>query len=436
MEKYKVNDEEEIVNGNEEMHEFLGKCPSVFSRRTLIILGSIFVSLLTVTWLVKYPHVVSGDVTINANNAVIKLVAPVDGRIRIVAKSGTLKTDDLIAYISNSAKLKDVLILSDRLKKFDPLHSNFSEAIRQFSDSLELGEISRFHSTFRKQLIRAYLYETANTLREQILTSGKVLEQQQTITIQRKLITELKQKSLAIALSSYIRDSTLFHDKVITFPELERSKQFMLNTLSEVERINAEVIQSRIEEISLEKKKDQMILEDANRQQEILSDLNGAHADLQSAIREWETRYLIKSPTNGQLEHLRFWSENQFVPAGAELFGVTPAYDSYFAEVRTPSQGMGKVTEGQKVLINLEDFPYNEYGYLIGKVSSISTIKTYDEEKKSYTLLKVSLPPDLITNLKVPIKFKHGMKGTGEIVTGDKRLVNRVFETIKVVFAQ
>ncbi len=69
------------------------------------------------------------------------------------------------------------------------------------------------------------------------------------------------------------------------------------------------------------------------------------------------------------------WSENQFVKSGTQIFAVVPSNTSSFTgKIQVPLHGSGKIKKGQDVLITCDAFPYLEYGYIEGKVESISMI--------------------------------------------------------------
>jgi hypothetical protein len=83
---------------------------------------------------------------------------------------------------------------------------------------------------------------------------------------------------------------------------------------------------------------------------------------------------------------------------------------------------MGKASVGQKVIIKLDDYPYQEFGMLEGKVQSLDPSLNV----KFYRVM-VSLPAGLKSTYKQNFTFKTEMIGSAEIVTADLRLIERVF---------
>jgi hypothetical protein len=90
--------------------------------------------------------------------------------------------------------------------------------------------------------------------------------------------------------------------------------------------------------------------------------------------------------------------------------------------VDIPVRGMGKASVGQKVIIKLDDYHYQEFGMLEGKVQSLDPSLNV----KFYRVM-VSLPKGLKSTYQQNFTFKTEMIGSAEIVTADLRLIERVF---------
>ena len=129
-----------------------------------------------------------------------------------------------------------------------------------------------------------------------------------------------------------------------------------------------------------------------------------------------------------------FWRENSFVSSGQELFTVIPDKGDFFGEIKIPAQGAGKVEVGQQANVKLLKYPYDEYGYLRGKVSSISRITNNINTENGITptyLVTVSFPDGMTTNFgrRLPLDFET--QGQVEIITKRKRLIERLFDNLK-----
>ena len=87
----------------------------------------------------------------------------------------------------------------------------------------------------------------------------------------------------------------------------------------------------------------------------------------------------------------------------------------------------GKIARGEKVLIKLDNYRYQEYGIIEGRVQNISF--TPDEKGNYY--VDVVLPRGLKTSYQKTLPFDKELKGNAEIVTQDLRLIERFFYQIR-----
>ena len=136
------------------------------------------------------------------------------------------------------------------------------------------------------------------------------------------------------------------------------------------------------------------------------------------------------SPSDGNVQFLDFWRENQFVSQGQETFSIIPKDNKPLGELILPSNGAGKVKLGQEVIVKLENYPYQQYGTIKGRVQSISLTTNQSRDKNNtFTnnyMIVVSLPNPLRTNFGVMLSFKSDLKGSADIITDDRKLVSRL----------
>ena len=81
----------------------------------------------------------------------------------------------------------------------------------------------------------------------------------------------------------------------------------------------------------------------------------------------------------------------------------------------------GKVMIGQRVNLKFANYPYMEYGVVKGVVGKISSVPNGD----SYAL-EVNLPGQMVSNYGKKFEFQQELKGIAEIITEDRRLLDRI----------
>jgi hypothetical protein len=144
--------------------------------------------------------------------------------------------------------------------------------------------------------------------------------------------------------------------------------------------------------------------------------------NMENSLRSWQQNYLITAPADGKLVFLKNLTENQYLKVSDTLFTVMPDQSDFIASMDFPVRGMGKADVGQKVIIKLDDYPYQEFGMLEGRVLSMSPSLNV-----RYYRVLVSLPKGLKSTYNRTFICKSEMSGTAEIVTADLRLIERAF---------
>jgi len=239
---------------------------------------------------------------------------------------------------------------------------------------------------------------------------------------------------LSFAQKSLDRDSILFSQKVSSAAEYERAKQQSLATSANVTNAQSNQIDAEKQAQQTQSNITQTRVQKSEKLTEIKIALLSSYNDLMDNIALWEERYLFKAPFDGQVQFLKFWTNGQFVQSGEPVFTIVPKAKEPYGQIMLPAMGAGKVKTGQEAIVKLNDFPYNEYGSVKGVVTGISlttnTEKTDQGAMEAY-LVTVKFPSGLTTNYGKSIEFKHEAKGTTEIITKDRRLIERLFDNIK-----
>jgi HlyD family secretion protein len=174
----------------------------------------------------------------------------------------------------------------------------------------------------------------------------------------------------------------------------------------------------------------------AETENKLLAALKEKYDNLVNQLKAWEQAFVLKTPIAGQVTFTNFWSVNQFVSTGNVVFNVVPENEQeIIGKATVPIAGAGKVEVGQRVNIKLDNYPYMEYGLLEGNITNISMVPV-TTEKGGYYTAEIKLINKLVTNYKKELPFNQEMQGTAEIITKDRRLIERLVEPLVSVFRE
>nr|WP_320060219.1 HlyD family efflux transporter periplasmic adaptor subunit [uncultured Bacteroides sp.] len=382
-------------------------------------------------FLIQYPDTVDGQISVTATKAPVRLVANSNGRIYLLEPNKRmLKKGEVIAYIESGANYKHILLAESLLNKLNLGKSNMP----QFPDTLLLGETSSAYNAFLlsylqyERLLTSDIYDTMRkNLNQQIKSDEAVIS-----NLNDELL--LKKQVLGNSKRRLSKDSVLFSIKGISEQEYQQQhavhfsiQESHLNLKSSLLMKQSEVSRNRMEI-------QRILLEETEAKEKAYSDFVTRKNELSNAINLWKEHYLQYTPIDGELEYLGFWRNNSFVQSGQELFSIIPCKNKTLGEVMIPSFGAGKVKIGQTVNVKINNYPYDEYGLLKGVVTSFSHItnkvKTQNGADDAYLVI-VSFPGGTVTNFGKLLQLDFETKGTVEIITKRKRLIERLFDNLK-----
>jgi len=172
------------------------------------------------------------------------------------------------------------------------------------------------------------------------------------------------------------------------------------------------------------------------KERELRSNALQSIGAIRNNVSNWRQKYTITAPIDGKLIFLSNLSENKFVVAKTPLFAVIPDNQDYIGNMIIPQQGYGKIKVGQKVRVKLDNYPYQEFGQIIGRVAEISLVSSQNfssESSEKRYFVKVSLPTDLKTTYLRSISYTPEMTGSAEVITDNMRILDRVFNRFRTV---
>lgn len=149
--------------------------------------------------------------------------------------------------------------------------------------------------------------------------------------------------------------------------------------------------------------------------------INEFEDSLIKAKKELELQTLL-SPVDGVVITVAASTIGGVTTAAQPLVTIVPDKTKYLIEADVSPTDIGFVKEGQKVTVKVDTFSFQRYGYLTGTVKTISADAVNDEKKGPVYKVKVSLDEGK-TSKNNTIEVIPGMTVTGELVTGQRRIV-------------
>ncbi len=423
----------EIELRSEEVQEIMNEIPSWIIRWGITVLFIVVAFLFVGSYFFKYPDVLRAEITITTAEPPVNIVAHSTGKIDtlFVKNKEQVDSNTPLGVIQNTANTEDILELKRNINQWKNTNYNLEKGILFFSDKLlQLGSVQNSYSVFLNSFRDYVRYKRTNYFSKKVVTQREKLRKQkeycQEVFKQRQMVLG-KGK---LASSSFKRDSLLYVKGIIAKDEYEQSrsnylqnKQSNFSFDASLKQMELQLIQGKESLLDLE----QRALE---AEQKYMLSMRTTIEGLLAQLEEWEQQYLLVAPIEGIVNQMEVWSENQNVSSGEVIFTVTPIKDTTVkGKALLPIEGAGKVKVNQQVNVRVNNFPDQEFGYLKGKVASISRVPNKD----GFYLVAIDFPNGLYTNYHKELPQMGEMKGVAEIITEDLRLIERFFMPIKKI---
>ncbi len=412
------------------LNEILGAAPGWLLRSGIGIVAFFVFLLLGGSMLFRYPDIIEAPVVVMADNPPVNLLAVNNGKIeRIFRQEGEhIEKGELVAVIESPLHLDNILWLRQTLLAEPvPLHGELSFSISNLPQNINLGQLQNTYIDWLKALHDKEQFEALNYhaqrknhLQTQ-LTKRHHLEQQ----IQRQM--ETFKHIYQLSLQNYKRDSALVSQQFISPLDYERTHSEYLSRLITLEDYQSQLINLEVQKNDIRSTLLETQMDYIQRHSEYRMRVQSSFENVKSQLLQWEKSYAFVAPVSGELVFSSVWNPNQQVNAGDQVFSIIPDdYGQFIARGGIPLHGSGKVKTGNRVNIQLSNYPYQEFGVLQGKVMHVAAIPAGD-----HLPVQVSLNNQLVTSYENNLGHHAMLDGVAQIITEDISLFNRMMNPLR-----
>lgn len=373
----KTESDKTFKHRSAEAQEIISHHPGFLEKWALIVIIGILILLVVTTWFIRYPDIIETSATLTADNAPKELIPLQSGRlIKLFVKNGNhVRKGDMIGWIESTANTNEVLDLSTRLDSALALLQ--SDSIRDLpllfaDDYRNLGEIQTLYQAFITawQQFNDYVVNGFYKRKKELLLKD--------IATLKSLNTTIRQEKI---LSGQDKDSSekslkmnklLLDEKVISPEEYRVATSAYISKEMSIPQFNASILNNQNEQRNKLKELEQ--LEHDVSQQKII--FEQALETLKSTVNDWKHKYILLAPLTGTVFFTLPLQQNKFIQQGKLLGYINPEQSTFFMELNLPQNNFGKVDTGMQVQLRFDAYPYEEVGFVNGKLNFISKVAT------------------------------------------------------------
>jgi multidrug efflux pump subunit AcrA (membrane-fusion protein) len=418
---------------SEDISEILGTPPGWLVRWGTTVTVMVFLLLLLVGWMVRYPDVITGRVEFTTETPPVEVVARSEGHIAqfLVQENDTILAGTPLVVLENAATYTDVLLLEKNLDRWEHISTADSLLLEApIKGVLRLGELGNDYAAFVQQL---EAYEFAKNNRKSA-TSANVSGVQQQISINQNAIRSIQDNQrksateMAEARQLYTKYKAAFDEKVITQNELNPHYERLLNAERIYNGYKDQILGKQAEISSLQRSIGVVRFDETLDANSTAGKMKASLTSLRTALDRWKQQFLLVAPIAGIVSLNKFYKEGQFVKQGEQVMVIAPPTSTQIiGRSRLPIVGSGKVKTNQRVIVRLDNYPYYEFGTLQGRVLNKSSVP-----KDNAYIVTIGLDSigGATTSYNKSIEFQQQLQGDIDIITEDKRFIQRIADQI------
>ncbi|MDR0803402.1 hypothetical protein [Fluviicola sp.] len=420
-------DEIHLELRSEPVNELLSEPPFwvIRSGSTLFLL---VVGLLTgLTWFIRYPDEISGDVVVTSSKAPIELTN--QGYVQLtalhVSENQEVEAGELLARFDIHAKPEDMAIAAAYLDQLEAFEGKFANEIPVCDPLLELGTFQEQWTLLLSQ-VSEWNSEHAGNLVEQKRASiqREIAFRKQLEVISGKKI-KLSEGEYELLREQLSGSERLVEQHALSKQNLVQDKRTETQASQAIHVQKEQQVQNLIALNSLQQQLLELEHEQRARELEKSSEIRVRLSALRNGFQTWEKNGVWLAPCSGKVLFNKVLQVNRFYKANEASIVVVPEGSGYTMLAVITSEGAGKVRTGQKAFVELTDFPKAEFGVLEGKVVALTQI-----DKEGKYEVKMNLPKGLKTSYRKQLPFRVQLKGKVKIITKERRLLERLFEQL------
>jgi multidrug resistance efflux pump len=409
-----------------------GKPPGWLIHWGISLIGILMIVGFGVAHFVRYPDKLTMEAIIFTENPPIDILSKLSTEIDSVYVSDKSKVakDQVLIKLRSTVNTKDLGHLNtffDQMSVIDHIPSYLDLSVPK---GLQLGALSPGYTSFVQEFEGFQHFLRQSAVFVKIKSLSNEIEQIKKLNASLQKQENLYERDLALTEKDLERFNTLRSQGVVADVDKEKAESKALNERRNLESFRTQQLNNdvRIEQI-------RTTINDltSDRQSGVstkIFTLQQMRDKILAEITELQNQHMIKAPFDGEVSFAQYLVPNTYVKAGDVVVTCIPSMvgQGLIAQGSLPLRAAGTLAVGQKALLDIENFPSQQYGAVHGEVKDFSSVP-----KENNYLVTLSLPSPMITTYKKQIPPLQKMKAAVSITTKEFSLLERLGQSISDV---
>lgn len=412
------------------IEELLRPTPSWWMHRGNLLLFFTFVTLFGLSFVLRYPDTVTAPVRITTANPPSAYIARTEGRLGyvFVRHGDTVAQGELLAAFASPADFRQVLFADSLCNTLSDTNLTTAENLLPTDiPPLRLGPLQSSFAHFQASYKDLTDFRQLNYYPRMVAALEDERARQNNLNLALARQVASHERDFALVANQYKRQQSLFEQNLISVLDLEKAEQEKITAnarlnQSKIDLANNQIVASRLQQQILN-----MALRGREESEMRQRKYNEAKQSFQGEIKVWLQDYLFVAETDGIVQFSGNPVPGRYLSKGELLASISPlSTGRVFAIASLAMEGTGRLHSGNQAILRLDNFPYIEYGEIIGSIRAINHLPG----QEVYQAI-IDLPQPLVSTYSRPIPFVRETKGTALLVTHRQSLFARIFNPLK-----
>lgn len=167
--------------------------------------------------------------------------------------------------------------------------------------------------------------------------------------------------------------------------------------------------------------------------QEHMGQTEQAIAQLEEILAEATAQGLraeIKSPINGVVKNLRYYTIGGVISPGEPIMEIVPTGDNLVVEAKLNPTDRGYVSDGQPAMVKISSYDFVSYGGLEGMVTHVAPDSSTGENGVPYFRVIITTDRTYLGQQEGQLPITPGMQATVDIHTGHKSVLEYLIKPV------
>ena len=376
------------------------------------------------------------------------------------------KTDELLAQLKtdlNASRMRrqQLAPLTEQTQKLiQQLKADVAEhkqRVAELEPLVDEGAISR-ERLFQVQqslrdrehaLLRAYLTEQ-NQAQEKLFAAEQALRDRENAIIRAQLAEKNQAQEKLFAAEQSLRDrenaiiraqlaeETQAREKLFEVEQSLRDRRTQMTEtegklkqgLAETDELRAQLAQKQAEakttQLEMQQRIQQLKVE--------LTQLQAKITETKNLLTAAETKLkerFVYAPVSGVVLSLDLTNIGEVVQPGQTIAEIGPEDAPLVLSAKLPNPEAGFIDVGMSVQLKFDAYPYQDYGVVSGKVTSVSPDTEQDEQMGDVYQVEIALERNYVTENGEKISFKPGQTANADIIIRRRRIADILLDPIR-----